>query len=174
MSGEEPDPFDRVVEPWQAVVEDMEGLAAEYREIGWEVLELHPGDVATLDGGGDSGDDGDDGTGGDSEDDRHGLEVLVPDPEFEELEAWIEEGARFGSYEVYRTTEDEVVFLLVVLTDEATERAVCVPAYYETSSVETLRTCAEHDGVFFTYVRRLQRDRVITFTGDDPGLFLPG
>jgi len=165
VSGEESDPFDRVVEPWQAVVEDMEGLAAEYREIGWEVLELHPGDVATLDGGGGDGDDG--------EDDRHGLEVLVPDPEFEELEAWIEEGTRFGSYEVYRTTEDEVAFLLVVLTDEATERAVCVPAYYEMSNVETLRACAEHDGVFFTYVRRLQGDRVITFTGDDPGLFLP-
>jgi hypothetical protein len=193
VSEDVPNPFDRVVEPWEGVIEDMEAIAAEFREAEWDVLELHPGDVATLDGsgreagtGGDEGEGeagGDGGNGGDDTDgadtasdtdtDRFGLEVLVPDPEFEQLESWIEKGTRFGSYEVYRTTENGVVFLLVVLTDEATERAVCVPAYYESEKASALRERAEREGVFFTYVRRLRRDRVITFTGDDPDFFLP-
>lgn len=160
MSGDEPNPFDRVVESWEGVIADMEGIATEYREAEWDVLELHPGNVATL---GVEGGDGD----------RFGLEALVPDPEFDRLESWIESGTEFGSYEVFRTTDSGIVFLLVVLTDEATERAVCVPAYYESSKLNHLRDRAESEGVFFTYVRRLRRDRVITFTQDDPELFFP-
>lgn len=166
MSGDRSNPFDRVVEPWEGVIADMEGVAAGYRETGWAVIELHPGDVAALDGR-----DEDD---GDSEGEgRFGLEVLVPDDEFDRLDGWIEAGARFDSYEIYRTVESGIVFLLVLLTDEASERAVCVPAYYETSKVGKLRERAEREGVFFTYVRRLRRDRVITFTQDDPDLFFP-
>ena len=85
----------------------MEATAEGYREAGWDVLEIHPGDVTALDGSGGS-EDGTDDEGGGRGDERYGLEVLVPAPAFEQLDAWIDEGAQFGSYEVYRTTENDV------------------------------------------------------------------
>jgi hypothetical protein len=149
-------PFDRVVGSWEAVVADMDDVATEYRRAGWEVLELHPGDVAVLD------------------EERFGLEVLVPDDEFDRLEGWVDAGAEFDSYEVYRTVDSEIVFLLVVLTEVASERAVCVPAYYERSKAEGLHERADREGEIFTHVRRLRRDRIVTFTQADPGPFFPG
>lgn len=44
----EDDIFGRVVDHWEAVIEDMAVTAEEYREAGRETVELHPGDVTTL------------------------------------------------------------------------------------------------------------------------------
>ena len=65
------------------------------------------------------------------------------------------------------------MFLLDVLTDADEDVAVFVPAYYEVTDAEALRSTAA-DGTVTTYVRRLRNDRRVEFDHDDPDLFLPG
>ena len=146
----ENNPFERVAEPWEAVVADMEATAEGYREADWAVLELHPGDVTV---------------------DEQGLDVLVPGDEFEALEEIAVE-ATFGSYEVYRAAESGMVFALVVLEDTETERAVCCPIYYEREAIEGVRERIG-DGVLYTHIRPLNDDRTVTFSYEEPELFVP-
>ena len=149
---EENESFGRVMGRWEEVIADMEATAAEYREGGWDVLELHPGDVTVLDG------------------ERYGLDVLVPDDEFEEVNALAAE-AGFDSYEVYRAEEAGVTFVLVVLEDAETERAVCCPAYYDESEAEEMLHHANEEDVMYTHIRPLADDRAVTFSYHDPHLF---
>jgi hypothetical protein len=146
----ENDPIERVADHWEAVIDDMEATAEGYREAGVSVLELHPGDVTVLDEG-------------------SGLDVLVPDSEFEELETFAAETA-FDSYEVYRAEESGVIFALIVLEDAGGERAVCCPTYYEREEIERLKQRLD-DGVLYTRIRPLADDRVVTFSYEDPDLF---
>ena len=148
----------RVAPGWTQVVEEMHATAEEYAADGWETVQLHPGDVTVIGDG--------------AAVDRAGLDVLVPGEEFDRLTDAVADRT-FDSYDVFRTTEGGVVFLLDVLTDAEGDVAVFVPAYYEVTDVETLRSTAS-DGTVTTYVRRLRNDRRVEFDHDEPELFLPG
>jgi len=139
-------------EHWSDLIGDLEATAAEYRERGWEVLELHPGDVTVVDA------------------DVRGFDVLVPDDEFETLESWVADG-RFDEHDVYLATR-AIVFVLVVLRDEATERAVCCPLYYGPADIETLHDVLEAEGRLMTHVRSLDNEYV-TVVHEDPAVFFP-
>jgi hypothetical protein len=136
---------------WDDLVDDMAVTADEYRAAGWDVLELHPGDVTALV-------------------ESATLDVLVPDDEFEQLREWTESGT-FTEHEVYRAASG-LVFLLVVLKDPDADRAVCCPAYYDESAVEQLRERARARGGMRTHVRRLSEESV-TFTHGTPEPFFP-
>lgn len=146
----------RVAPRWEQVIEDMHATAEEYADAGWETVQLHPGDVTVLAGG---------------TDERAGLDVLVPGEEFEQLTDAVADRT-FDAYDVFRTTEAGIVFLLDVLTDARKEVAVLVPAYYQMTDAKTLRSTAE-DGAVTTYVRRLRNERRVEFDHDDPERFLP-
>lgn len=150
----EDNPFERVVEPWEAVMEDMAATATGYREAGYSVLELHPGDVAV------------------ENDERYGLDVLVPGEEYDELER-VTAAATFDSYEVYHAREAGMTFLLLVLTDPEAEQAVCCPAYYDDRDVEALERRSHAEGAMHTHVRPLDHETWVTFTHDEPDLFFP-
>ena len=104
-------------------------------------------------------------------DGRAGLDMLVPDDEFDRLADAVADRT-FDAYDVFRTTEDGIVFLLDVLTDAEAEVAVFVPAYYDVTDAETLRSTAA-DGTVTTFVRWLRNDRRVEFDHDEPDLFLP-
>ena len=149
----------RVLGVWDDVLEDMEATAREYRDAGWQVLEIHPGDVASPDGEG----------GG-----RWGLDVLVPDDEFEELEHLIEvEEFAFDESEVYRATGQGLVLFVVAILDHDTEVAVLFPAYYDVNQGRTMIERAVRAGEMRTHLRPLDLENVVTFTHDDPSLFTP-
>lgn len=139
-------------EHWDDLVADMAATAEEFRDAGWAVLELHPGDVTVV------------------TQSHRGFDVLVPDDEFERLAAWVAEDS-FPEHDVYRA-EAGIVFLLVVLQDPDAERAVCCPLYYEPGEAETLCGLAEADGELRTHVRRLSEEYV-HLTHADPDPFLP-
>ena len=128
----------RVAPRWTRVIEDMHATAEEYAETGWETVALHPGDATVLPGG----------TG----DGPAGLDVLVPGEEFERLVEVVDDRT-FDSADVFRTTDGEILFLLAVLTDDDGEVAVFVPAYYEVTEAETLRSTAT-DGTVTTQIGR--------------------
>lgn len=139
-------------EHWDDLVGDAEATAAEFESAGWETLVGHPGDVTV------------------TETERFGIDVLLPDDEYAQLEAWVEDGS-FDAFDVYRA-ETSMVFLLVVAKDEDAKRAACLPAYYEASDLSTLVDGAHEHGGIPIYVRNLMEE-FVTFTPDRPALLLP-
>ena len=149
----------RVLGVWDDVLEDMESTAEEYRDEGWEVLTIHPGDVASPDG---------------KQGGRWGIDVLVPDDEFEELEHLIQvEEFAFDESEVYRATASGLVLLVVAVLDHDTEVAILFPAYYDVNQGRTMLERAGQAGEMRTHLRPLSGENVVTFTHDDPALFMP-
>ncbi|WP_266074725.1 DUF7529 family protein [Haladaptatus caseinilyticus] len=142
---------------WEDVIADMEATAAEYEEMGWNTLELHPGDVTPL---------------WTEQDDEFGLDVLVPDNEFEAVERLLDDGIEFDAFEVYRAMGDHLVFVVVVMEDHDEDAAVCYPAYYDVRGAEKMLREAMDAGTMYTYIRTLSEDRV-QFTHDDPTVFQP-
>lgn len=140
-------------EHWDDLIADMERTATEFREAGWEVLELHPGDVTVV------------------TEDECGFDVLVPDDEFAELEEWVATDD-FPDHDVYHAMAG-ITFLMVVLKAPDAERAVCCPLYYSDDAERTLRELAATDGVLWTHVRRLSEEYV-HFRHDDPEPFFGG
>lgn len=151
MSGEH-NPFSKVVDAWEAVVADMERTAAEYRDAGWDVVELHPGDVETVTGT------------------PFGFDVVVPGEEFEAV-ASVVDTCEFTQDEVFRNDSGGVAYALVVVKDSDHEQAVCCPVYYELENAEDLIEDTKRAGVMYTHVRPLSRDQEVTFTHDDPERF---
>lgn len=152
----------QVLAHWDAVIADMEATAEEYRERGWDVVAVHPGDVVAIDGSGDV--------------DRWGLDVLAPDDEFDEVERVVaDEGEAFDACEVFKAQPGGMVYLVVAMLDEAGEAAVVFPAYYDPAdrSVREMLARARQTGEMRTHVRPLDERLVVTFTQGDPALFEP-
>jgi hypothetical protein len=156
---EQENPFPRVVDRWERVMEDMHATAEEYRDAGWEVVAIHPGDVTVVDPRDIEAD---------GYDLRAGLDVLAPDDEYDRLHDLVADRT-FGEYEVLRAVENRVVFLVVLLEADAGDAAVLVPAYYDLDEAASLRSF-DH---LHTQVRRLKGGPVVTFTHEDPTPFLP-
>lgn len=152
-----------VIDSWEAVVSDMEATAAEYREDGWTVIELHPGDVATL-------------TGNHERIDRYGLDLVVPSDEAETVYELVEaEDAAFDSCSLFKAVRAGIVFLVVAVEDETRGIAVLYPAYYDVDDEQTeeMLEVATSRGEMQTHVRNLGGERLSTFTHGDPSLFFP-
>lgn len=148
---------DLVKTRWEETVADMEATAEQYREEGWTVLEVHPGDVAALSPG---------------RADRWGFDVLVPDDEFEELHRWVEaDGCRFDTFEAYRGEGGGVVYVVVAMQDVDAGRAVLFPVYYDPTRASALLDAAVDEGEMRTHLRPLANDPVVTFVQTDPSLF---
>lgn len=139
---------------WTDVIEDMESTAAAYRDRGWRTLELHPGDSVFVDS-----------------ERRTGIDVVLPGPEFAELESLVADHA-FGDVEVYRAERSGVVYVLAAERDPDAEAVVFVPAYYHRASATDAIEAARDAGEITLFCRRLDDDTV-EFVHDDPEPFLP-
>lgn len=145
---------------WEGVVEDMEATAAEYREEGWETLELHPGDVTALPAV------------EERVDGRFGLDVLVPGDEYEALSELVA-GATFDEYDVFRAQENGVVFLVVATKSTATNQVVLLPAYYGIEDGQLMLKRARDEGEMQTHVRPLSGDDRVTLKQAEPETLFP-
>lgn len=150
----------RAMEFWDDVVADLEATADEYEAEGWETRQLHPGDVTTLTPDPESGDE------------RFGLDILLPNDEFDAVEARLDEGTTFDAYEVYSATADGLVLLVVAMEDHDGEFALLYPAYYDAQSAEGMLRAARDAGEMYTYLRTLTEETV-EFTHEDPSVFEP-
>jgi hypothetical protein len=144
-------PLAGALDRWERVVDDMAGVAAEYRERGWETVELHTGDVTALRPG-----DIDD------EPEQYGFDVLVPGSEYETVESLVE-GSEFGESEAYRAEEGDLTFVLLVMKAPAEKRAVLIPLYYERSEAAATIERAREADEMRVFVRPLSDDRRVTF-----------
>lgn len=139
---------------WVAVIEEMEATAADLREEGWEIVELHPGDVAVF--------------GEDAE--FSGFDVLVPDNEFDRL-AEIAPSADLKQTEVYRAESGQFVYALVITLDADRTVGLCCPLYYDQQQLNQLPSGTDEQ--LATYIRTLSEDRGLVISHDDPSLFIP-
>ncbi|WP_123536279.1 DUF7529 family protein [Halosimplex salinum] len=162
-------PFHRVTDGWETVVEDMHATAAEYREAGWHVVAVHPGDVAVLTGEPRTAAE----QTGEYEPDapRLGFDVVVPGDEFAAFRDAMADRT-VAECDVYAATGSGVVYLVVVLEAADGETAGLVPLYYVQSDREALAEVAREYGLY-THVRPLQDDAVVTVEHDDPEPFFP-
>lgn len=141
---------------WSDLQADIDDIAAEYRDDGWETLVLHPGDVSVRP----------------EDDETHGFSLVVPQSELQTLKSWTQESsAAFDSFKAFRSTQDNLVFLAVVMEDAATGRAVLFPLYYDPKTDEHLERQAMTAGHLYTYVSGLAGDEAISFRHDNPKLF---
>ncbi|RQG91801.1 DUF7529 family protein [Natrarchaeobius chitinivorans] len=165
---------------WTELLEDAGSIAETYRDAGWDVVVLEPVDVSSSERA-----------------DRFGLEAVVSDAEYDLLETLIEdEDVTFADAEVYYRPADgdDRRFALAVERDEASTTAVCVPLTYSISrSREVFRTALSEEELL-VHVRAVRSDgdddtdddtgsrtegeqdvdfdRWVTFSHDDPSLFL--
>jgi hypothetical protein len=163
-----PDPAEQlppegVLGRWEAVIDDMAATAEEYREAGWEVVALHPGDVAPV-------------SSEHSTVEQAGIELVVPGEDAREVRDLLDAPeAAFDSCSVYRAIAEGIVFLVVAVEDPEGKAAVVFPAYYDSDDPDTRDAleAAMRDGQLCTYVRDLSGETVSAFAHDDPGLFIP-
>lgn len=151
-------PSQALRERWGDVEADLDATADELEAEGWTTVTLHAGDVTTL-----------------MSADPPGLGVLVPGNEFEALEAELEDGADFSETAVFRSASGGVAFLGCVLRDPERQVAALVPAFYPQQG-EDAQALAEHaaeTGRVHLHVYPLNRERIVTFTIDDPELVFP-
>jgi len=153
-------PSQALEDHWAEVTSDLDATAAELAAEGWTTVSLHPGDVTTHPGG----------------DDRApGLDVLIPDNEFDALVAELTAGAAFDESAVYRQAAGGVAFLICVLRDPDRMVAALVPVYYPQRGRDAM-ALADHAtdvGDVHLHLQPLRRDRVVTVTIDDPSLVFP-
>jgi len=162
-------PFDRVTNDWEAVVEDAHATASAYREAGWNVVTVHPGDVAVLAGEARTAAEQ---TGEfEPEPRRLGFDVVVPGDEFEAFRDAMADRS-IEECTVFAATGSGIVYLVVVLEAGDGETAAVVPLYYDESDREALVDIARDHGLY-THVRPLQDGTVVTVEHEDSAPFFP-
>lgn len=141
---------------WEELLADAETIAEEYRERGWEVLSVRPGDVSPAE-----------------KDERFGLSVLVPDSEYDAVEAVVErEDVSFDAAEIYHRPMGNTTFALAVELDTDSETAVLVPLAYSVQEMRSVFETALEEGELSIHVRPLSIENWVSFAHDDPSLFV--
>ncbi|WP_332899282.1 MULTISPECIES: DUF7529 family protein [unclassified Haladaptatus] len=139
-----------VTEYWDTLISDMEATAKQYRDSGWSVVTVNPGQVFP-----------------DME--LPGFDILVADDEYLEAVKFTEDNTVEES-EVYRA-EADAVFFLAVLRDASHKKALLVPGYYPHEKGTQLRE--RIDSSLTLNLNRLQRDVAVSVELHDPEAFFP-
>lgn len=144
---------------WQRTLDEMDAMAAELADDGWDVTT-----AAALHTAPESPDAKPAG--------RFGLTHVIPDNHAEPFSAAFEPDG-YDRYEVYRSEADGSVFQLTVLYDASTERAIVLAGAYEQMYAESLvRAAMEHDEMY-THVQTLDGTHLGSFRHEDYTLFFP-
>lgn len=149
---------------WKATIQDMEGMAAELQEQGWQTTDLVADSTAPNPP-----------SVGDS--DRYGFIYVVADnlaAEFEPVfEEGHEQGGGFEQYEVYRSETSGRVFQVTVFYDEPTANAILLAGTYEIFQAQELMQAAFERNELFTYLQTLDGTVVGSFRHEGWEHFFP-
>lgn len=154
MSREKINRSNKALAHWDDLLDDVQAIAAEYKENGWETLVLHPGDIATI-------------TEGDA-----GFRLIVPESELNALAEAVK-GAEesFNEFELHRAPTDDLLLFIVVVKSSDYDHAILFPTYYEPDVDEEFVTAVREQGSVFTEITNLDQSRRYSFRHDDPSLF---
>lgn len=144
---------------WVRTIEDMEALADERREQGWDVVAIPAGDTTAV-----SRDAGND--------DRFGIVHVIADNHAEEFSEAFERGS-FPRYEAYRNEVSGFVYLVTELLDPETETAILLAGQYRLRHASGMVEAARDEGVLYTHVQTLDGTALGTFRHDEFGPLVP-
>ena len=144
---------------WALLLDEMEDLAAELEDDGWETLTIAAGDTGAV-------------LPDNHLTDRHGYVYVVPGnaaSEFEDL--FVPDG--FDLTEVYQQTTATHLFLLTVLLDQPTETAILLAGVLERDALEECQRVAREEGVMYSHLFKVDRTHLGSFAHGDPEPFFP-
>ncbi|AXR83326.1 DUF7529 family protein [Natrarchaeobaculum sulfurireducens] len=152
---------------WDELLEDATAIADGYREAGWDTVVCESVSVSPT-----------------TVEDRVGLDVFVSEDEYERVASLVDGGVMIDDAEVYYRPADgaDRRFALVVERASESETAVCLPLTYSFDRARPVLETALLEGELLVYVRPIdgtepsveppEADEWITFSHDDPSLFL--
>jgi hypothetical protein len=159
----DPDPVaenaDTIKSAWQQTVHDMNAMAQDREERGFDVLRIPAGDTAPE-------------PPGSGEEDRYGLSHVIPDnkgEEFEEMYA----GGDYSETGVYQLSNAGHVFIVTELIDADNRNVIYIAATYEMRHAPALVRTATDRGTMYTHVQLLDGTHLGTFEHDDVDAFFP-
>lgn len=144
---------------WSRTLGDMEAMAEELEEEGWDTLTIAAGHTAP-----NSPDAGDA--------DRWGLVYVIPGNTAEAFSEAFEKGA-FPQYQVFQQDVSGRVFMVTQLLDPDTETAIFIAGTYEMRHAPPLVKTAQREDEMYTHVQKLDKTRLGTFRHDDYEHFFP-
>jgi hypothetical protein len=150
---------DATNEGWVRLLDEMDAMAAEFDDDGWETLSIPAGDAAPV--GPEEG-----------HTDRHGYSYVVPGDAADRF-ATLFDSEGFPRTEVYRATTASYLFLLTVVLDPATETAILVAGALDRSDLETCRDHARADGQMYTHLFKVDGTHLGSFEHADYEPFFP-
>jgi len=149
-------------EAWRLTNEDMEAIAAERREEGWDVTTVtavHTNPVSRGEG---------------TDPERFGFVYIVPDNHADEFRAAYERaGGAFPDYVVYRREVNQSGFLVTELMDPDTETIILVAGQYDRRRAGGLVKSAIEEGEMYTYAETIDGTELGWFYHDDFDPFFP-
>jgi len=144
---------------WERALEDMQAMAEDREDQGYETLAIPAGDTTTL-------------SPSMGEDDDWGLSHVVPNNFAEDFEA-IFETFSLDETAVYQMESGGFVFVVTECIDHDEEVVVFVAGSYDMRfSAGLVRTAVER-GEMHTLVKTLDGSVLGTFDHDDPAAFFP-
>lgn len=146
-------------EGWLQLLDEMEAMAAELDEEGWETLTIPAGDAAPVEPG-------------ESHTDRHGYAYVVPGDAADRFEKLFEPDG-FPRTEVYRATTGSHLFLLTVFLDPSAETAVLLAGIFERGTLGECRETARESDIMYSHVFRVDGTHLGTFEHEEWEPFFP-
>jgi hypothetical protein len=150
---------DAIREAWEATIDDMQAMAEQRRDDGWEAISCAALDTAATNP--DAGDR-----------DNFGLEFVLANNEAETFEDAYE-GKSFPRYEVYRAENEGRVYAVVEYIDPESETAIFVASQFELRHAPGMVKAAQREGEMYTFVQTIDKTVVGAFEHDDVEKFVP-
>lgn len=135
---------------WSAFMDDLHTTAEEYRDRGYEVVEIHTGDVVALP-------------------DNAAIDILAPGDEFETLQTLMND-FEIDEYSVFTADVGSSRFVLVIAEDHDQQAAVCCPLFIHGPKSQAIKQRALAAGFIQIQIRPLSDDDHVVFTIDNPSL----
>lgn len=142
---------------WSRLLDEMEAIAASIEDDGWETLTVPAGDATAVSAEG-------------GYTDRHGFTYVIPSDAAETFTDWFEPDG-FERTEVYRATGGPSLFVLTVLRDAASERAVLIAGVLELAEVTDIEGAAREAGEMYTHLFSVDGTHLGSVRHDDPEPF---
>lgn len=149
----------KATDGWSRLLDEMETIASTIEEEGWETLTVPAGDAAAVTAAG-------------GYTDRHGFTYVIPGDAAETFRDWFEP-ERFGRTEVYRATGGSHLFVLTVLRDQESERAVLIAGVIDRTELEAVERAARETDVMYSHLFGVDATHLGTIQHDDPAPFFP-
>lgn len=144
---------------WKATNEDMEAIAEERREEGWEVISMPSLHVNPMNRE-------------DEPDELSGLAFIIPNNHADDFEEAYEKG-EFPEYLVYRREVKQSAFLVLELIDPDSDTIILVAGRYDLQHARNAIPAIIEQKEIEVVMQTIDGSEFASFRFDDYGAFLP-